>query len=70
LWKFGLKAYVPLVEEYTKRELTYDSDIPNAFSGISEVLTNACGGGDVYGLPKAVFHLGLLWYPSQPTTQR
>jgi hypothetical protein len=50
-----------LISEYTSRELSYPSDILNAFSGLATVLAKSLNGDFIYGLPEVVFDLSLLW---------
>lgn len=52
------------LQRYTSRQLTYEYDIYNAFSGIIMALF---GGPekDVYGLPEQHFDQTLLWAPSE-----
>ncbi|KAH6639089.1 hypothetical protein C7974DRAFT_469692 [Boeremia exigua] len=55
--------YANLVERYNLRNLTYDSDVLNAFLG---VMTQMCVGfpaGFYGGLPEFYFTIGLLWQP-------
>lgn len=59
---FLYKNYSRHLGLYTQRHLTYDSDIYNAFLGISSALF---GSNDslLCGLPKTYFDRALLWYP-------
>jgi hypothetical protein len=59
----SLTEYASLVEQYNQREVTYDSDIMNAFAG---VMTQMCGGfpaGFYGGNPEFYFDICLLWQP-------
>ena len=52
--------FVRHLESYTKRSLTYQSDILNAFLGILTTLYD--GGSSIYGLPEADFDQAMLWH--------
>jgi hypothetical protein len=60
-----LQAYTRTVEEYTKRNVSFDSDALNAFMGVANVLAESYGGQITlfYGLPAAQLEGGLLWQP-------
>jgi hypothetical protein len=63
-------VYQKLVEMYTVRELTLESDILDAVAGILAVLGEHFDSGFVSGLPIAALDLGLLWTPAQPLYRR
>lgn len=67
---YGLKVYRFLVELYTKRQLSYPSDILNAFAGIGKALEERYGGQMVQGLREAVLNLALLWTPKDIAIRR
>ena len=69
-WLQGFDVYGSLVKSYTKKRLSYPSDILNAFSGIGKVLEQRYGGWMVYALPEAILDLALLWTPGDITIQR
>lgn len=56
------EMYTELASDYTRRNLTYRSDMLNAFTGITSSLTRRGGGQFFYGLPEKFFDSGLLWY--------
>lgn len=61
-----MKDYWRHLEEYTKRSLTYQSDIYNAFTG---VLTALFGEDKtVYGLPELYLDKALLWRLGEDTS--
>lgn len=62
-WADFFQAYMLLVKLYTKKNLTYSSDILDAFQGIATSLTKRLGSGFINGLPEAVFDIALLWRP-------
>lgn len=62
------KAYSELVELYTIRNLTFQGDILNAFSGMlstvsQEFKSMGVSGFNASGLPVAALHFALLWTP-------
>ncbi|PWY88863.1 hypothetical protein BO94DRAFT_574865 [Aspergillus sclerotioniger CBS 115572] len=69
-----LGLYGGLVESYTRRTLTYDSDILDAFSGISSILMRdnpMHGWEELYsGLPRREFLYSLLWSPIETPVRR
>lgn len=58
-------AYVKLVEKYTLRKLSYESDILNAFSGLFAILNEYFRSDIISGLPASAsaLDLALLWAP-------
>ncbi|PGH05335.1 hypothetical protein GX51_03056 [Blastomyces parvus] len=64
------QVYKKLVEQYTSRELSIQSDILNAFSGILAVLADHLKSSFVSGFPAAALDLALLWTPVYPLTRR
>ena len=63
-------AYTKLVEKYTLRKLSYESDILDAFSGLFAVLNEYSESDIVSGLPASVLDLVLLWAPAARLTRR
>jgi hypothetical protein len=53
--------YQDLLRDYFRRNLTHDSDILSAFSGILSSLENKLG-LSVFGLPERIFDISLLWH--------
>jgi hypothetical protein len=53
--------YQDLLQQYMKRNLTRDTDILAAFSGILNSFEEKLG-KSVYGLPELIFDASLLWY--------
>lgn len=56
-----LAEYYTLVEEYSARKLSFDSDKLPAFSGIVQLLHPTIGGEYMAGLWSTDLHRGLLW---------
>ena len=69
-----LHGWRELVTSYQKRELTYDSDVFNAFEGVQAALRPGFHGGFLHGLPEMFFDMALLWQPrltcSQPPPRK
>jgi hypothetical protein len=60
--------YQDLLQQYMKRNLTRDTDILAAFSGILNSFESSLG-KSVYGLPELIFDASLLWY-GHPSSKR
>lgn len=69
------KSYGYIIEQYTKRKLSFEEDIVNAVSG---VLNHCLSGGHSYGMAHEYFDCAILWdtyneenswRPSTPTTR-
>lgn len=60
--KLILESYKAMVEEYTSRSLSYDTDVENAFSGLASVLVQWCGGSPVvHGMASRFFGYSMHW---------
>jgi hypothetical protein len=60
-----------IVHEYTSRQLRYRSDMLNAFSGISRLIsTTQFSSNFLYGLPERYFDQSLLWRRCRPPNIR
>ena len=60
-----------LITVYSKRELSYQSDILNAFAGFADMMKNDCGVELCYGLVSTAISHSLLWrLSSSPTPRR
>ncbi|WYZ34025.1 hypothetical protein EsH8_I_000301 [Colletotrichum jinshuiense] len=74
LWK-AFRAYIELVETYSKREFTCKADIIDGFSGIFAVLDEQHFQGSVesktlHGLPGSIFIHALMWSPAARIPRR
>ena len=65
-----LSSYKGFVIQYNTRELSYESDVLNAFSGVLEAINMHFPSGFVHGLPEFYFDLALLWQPATPLRRR
>lgn len=57
----SLVDYFYLVENYTSRQLSFGSDILNAFAGIGRSLGESFGSGMIFGLPEKYIPQTLMW---------
>lgn len=60
-WSTVYSLYVAMVSDYTLRQLTYRSDMLNAFTGITSWITRLRATRFSFGLPESYFHSALLW---------
>jgi hypothetical protein len=67
-WTTIFSLYASLVHEYSKRELSYDTDVINAFSGISSVLGHFLNSSSLSGLIECILDVCLLWVPGSSNT--
>ena len=63
-WPRTFDMYGRIVETYTKRAMTFPSDVLPAFRGISQVLHALCAWKISNGLVEDVIDFSLLWRPS------
>ena len=66
----NIRTYHQIVETYTSRQLSYPSDILNAFRGIEAVLRPLFRSDFVFGLPRSEIDSQLLWQPTGLLTRR
>lgn len=64
------KVYIDLVEQYTERHLTHDSDILKAITGIFAVIGRQASWKYFNGLPRNRFVEALLWAASPSAVRR
>jgi len=67
-------TYTDTLKEYSRRSLTFPSDILDAFAGVASVLEQLSGNGETgsmhFGLLSSMIDLCLLWYPITVPTRR
>ena len=56
-----LSRYFDCVDEYTSRDLSYDSDILNAFAGVTSYLSERLHTSFMYGMPERYLIRSFLW---------
>jgi Heterokaryon incompatibility protein (HET) len=62
--------YRRAVENFTKRSLTFEADIENAFQGMASLLQPAFKGDFLFGLPETELDVALLWQPNSLIRRR
>ena len=62
--------YVDLVQQYCRRELSYDDDALAAFAGVLNLFSQSFLGSFHFGLPELFFDISLLWQPRCTIRQR
>ena len=71
-WDMPLQQFYEYVREYTKRNLSFDSDALNAFYGIAQYLERTAGLHNIWGIPyfaksfQADFTRSLCWQNTDP----
>jgi hypothetical protein len=68
-WTEGLPVYQDLVEAYSRRKLTFTTDVVNAFAGFSSIFEECCGGTVVSAMPVSTLSSALMWV-AMPGTRR
>lgn len=58
------------VEEYSPRQLSFDSDVLAAFAGMIKVLEEMFNSPFLCGLPESLLHCALLWQPEEKLQPR
>lgn len=66
----NVRTYRQIVETYTSRQLSYPSDILNAFKGIEAALHPLFRSDFIFGLPRSEIDSQLLWQPTGLLTRR
>lgn len=64
------QAYNELVDNYTRRSLTYSGDVYSAFQAISATVERSTNTGLLWGLPRSRFELALMWETLHGVTRR
>jgi hypothetical protein len=57
----SLMDYFDWVEDHTSRQLSFETDILNAFAGVGNALSRSLSTGMIYGLPEKYISQALLW---------
>lgn len=70
-WDFHSPAqYFSTVVDYTSRNLSFESDILNAFAGIGNIFAKEQGAPLIFGLPERFLPQALLWENSAESQRR
>ncbi|KAH6716208.1 heterokaryon incompatibility protein-domain-containing protein, partial [Leptodontidium sp. MPI-SDFR-AT-0119] len=70
LTKTAFDVYKDVVEMYTKKQLSFSTDILNALAGIQAVIRNRVGGEFIAGCSTGYLDLSLLWTSTEPADRR
>jgi hypothetical protein len=63
-WSVNILSYLKTVESFTARELTFPSDVLDAFLGIAQRMRPLFRSEFLYGLPQSELDYCLLWEPA------
>jgi Heterokaryon incompatibility protein (HET) len=59
-------GYAELIELYSKRQLSFQTDALNAVAGMLKVMQNRLGGDLIAGVPSQYLDLVMMWSPAEP----
>ncbi|CAF9941764.1 hypothetical protein IMSHALPRED_002885 [Imshaugia aleurites] len=62
--------YTKAIEEYTHREISYQSDVLNAFAGLLHIFSRFFRCKTLLGLPESLLDIALLWKPTRQLKRR
>ena len=62
--------YTRVTEEYTHREISYESDVLNAFAGLLHIFSRFFRCKTLLGLPEGLLDVALLWKPTRQLQRR
>ena len=62
--------YTKVIEEYTHREISYESDVLNAFAGLLHIFSRFFRCKTLLGLPESLLDVALLWKPTRQLQRR
>ncbi|KAM0420898.1 hypothetical protein ACHAPT_011287 [Fusarium lateritium] len=66
----SVQDYLDWVANYTSRQLSFGSDVLNAFSGVGNVLSQTIGSDLIFGLPEKLLVQALMWKASDDVELR
>ena len=66
----NILSYYETVAAYTPRQLTYASEILNAFAGVAARLRPLFSSDLLFGIPRSELDSQILWQPQGPMTRR
>ena len=69
-WPQSWDVFTGLVENYMQRQMTYSTDILNAFRGVAEYMHNVMGWDMTNCFPTDVLDYSLLWRPASMMRRR
>jgi hypothetical protein len=59
-------GYAELIEMYSRRHLSFPTDIVNAVAGMFKVMQDHIGGDLIAGVPSQYLDLVMMWTPAEP----
>ncbi len=62
--------YAKVVEQYTQRQLTHNSDVIFALEGLLNIFQRSFRSVFLSGLPESLFDIALIWRPTQRLNRR
>ena len=62
--------YTKSIEQYTHRQLSFQTDILNAFAGLGQIFATCFDCRPFFGLPEALLDLALFWRPTRQLKRR
>ncbi len=62
--------YTRAIEQYTHREISYQSDVLNAFAGLLHIFSRFFRCKTLLGLPESLLDVALLWKPTRQLQRR
>lgn len=65
-----MRLWGSLVSQFNKRNLTFETDVIDAFAGVEAAMRASFPGGFLLGLPQLFFDIALLWQPERKLTKR
>jgi hypothetical protein len=70
--KLNLHVYEDALVEYTRRNLSYEEDILNAFQGVASLMARRIFNNSpvLFGIPQCLLDVALLWQPAGPLRRR
>ncbi|KAG4437606.1 hypothetical protein IFR05_006910 [Cadophora sp. M221] len=69
-WDKGFRFWSSTLEEYSKKEFSFDEDILDACTGVLQAFQGYSGWKILQGMPEPLLDLALLWVPSTAVRRR
>jgi hypothetical protein len=60
------ECYAVLIEMYSRRHLSFQTDVVNAVTGMLKVIHDNIGGDLIVGIPSKYLDLVIMWTPAEP----
>ena len=65
-----LNMWGELVEQFNRRNLTFDDDVMNASAGLTSIFDSRFSGGILWGIPEMFFDYCIIWRPRDVLRRR